>query len=151
MSKPKEAHTMALISLAYVSASSRDITEEDIAQILESSRRNNKQDNITGMLLYRSGYFIQALEGEEKKVIALYNKIAEDERHRNVLTVHKQKISERTFSDWSMGFNNLDNIDTSKLDGYTDFLNQPFEENNLNKSGKRAIALLELFKEGSNY
>ena len=35
--------------------------------------------------MYRDGFFIQALEGEEETVMSLYNKIKTDPRHRSVL------------------------------------------------------------------
>jgi hypothetical protein len=142
---------MSLISLSYVSAASRDMSKEDIENILETARRKNADLDITGMLLYRNGYFIQALEGEEKAVMALYDTIAQDDRHKNVLTVHKQEIDERSFGDWTMGFKNLENVNPDELDGYTDFLDQPFDVEAIKNSGSRAVTLLELFKEGGGY
>ncbi len=142
---------MSLISLTYISVATRPMTSEDLKDILEVSRRNNAQKFITGMLLFRNGYFIQALEGEEAVVMALYDKIAKDERHRNVLTVHKETIDKRSFGSWSMGFHNLDDEDTDKLQAYTDFLDQPFDVDLIKNSGNRTLALLELFKEGPSY
>jgi hypothetical protein len=142
---------MTLISLAYVSASSRDMTNDDLTDILTTARSHNSANNITGMLLYRNGYFIQALEGEEQVVRALYDKISKDSRHRNVLTVQQEEIQERSFGEWSMGFHNLDAEEVESLSGYTDFLDQPFDTDVIAKSGNRAVTLLELFKEGGSY
>lgn len=142
---------MTLISLAYVSAESRNMTAQDIEDILAKAREKNARLNITGMLLYRNGYFIQALEGEEADVMGLYNTIAADDRHRNVLMVSRETISKRSFGDWSMGFHDLEGLDAAELEGYTDFLDQPYEEDNIKQAGSRAVKLLELFKEGSNY
>jgi hypothetical protein len=127
------------------------MTPADIEDILSKSRKNNAADNITGMLLYRNGYFIQALEGEEAPVQRLYEKIAQDERHGNVLTVSKERIKERQFADWSMGFQDLEDIDPAQIEGYTDFLDQPYDEDHIKNAGSRAVKLLELFKEGGSY
>jgi hypothetical protein len=142
---------MTLISLAYVSSESRKMTAQDIEAILEKAREKNAKLNITGMLLYRNGYFIQALEGEEEDVVNLYNTIAKDERHSNVLMVGREDISERSFSDWSMGFRDLEDFDAAELQGYTDFLDQPYDPNQVMNAGSRAVKLLELFKEGGRF
>jgi hypothetical protein len=98
---------MALISLVYVSSGKDDLTDEDFKNILNSCRRNNQPRNVTGMLLYRNGYFIQVLEGEETDVDFIYQRIAADPRHDHVVLVEKNRITERAFPDWSMGFNDL--------------------------------------------
>ncbi len=139
---------MTLISLVYVSVETRPMTAQDIEKILETARTFNPSKNITGMLLYRTGYFIQALEGEDIEVKPLYEKISSDPRHRSVLMIYNKPIEKRAFGDWSMGFKNLEGIDPSKLEGYTDFLIQPITPE-LVGDGSRAKAFLEMFKEES--
>jgi len=142
---------MSIISLVYVSVESHPMTSEDITDILTTARKFNGSQEITGMLLYRTGYFIQALEGETDRVNALYEKIARDPRHRNVLLIYKHLIEKRVFSEWSMGFKNLaDVVDVSKLEGYTDFLEKPITPEMIG-DGSRAKAFLELFKHAENY
>ncbi len=139
---------MTLISLVYVSVETRLMTAQDIEKILETARTFNPSKNITGMLLYRTGYFIQALEGESADVRPLYEKISSDPRHRSVLMVYSKPIGKRAFGDWSMGFKNLEGIDPSKLEGYTDFLTQPITPE-LIGDGSRAKTFLEIFKKKS--
>jgi len=133
---------MSLITLVYVSSAKRKMSDEDLKSILEVSRDNNRKQDISGMLLYRNGFFIQALEGEEDAVQALYNKIKEDPRHGNVLSVYKAKIHERSFADWSMGFNKVEDESLKKLDGFTDFINQPLN----NKFFEIEVADLAFFQ-----
>ncbi len=137
---------MALQSLTYVSSATRDMTEQDIKDILHTSRRNNQARNITGMLLYRNGYFIQALEGEEEDVMELYHRIEQDPRHKNALVVSTDPIEERVFNDWSMGFKNLDNINPDELEGYTDFLQRPFGIEELSRKPSKVKTLLSAFR-----
>lgn len=141
---------MGLICLVYVSIESRPMSPQDITDILETAREFNAKHDITGMLLYRTGYFIQALEGEEEQVRSLYDSIAGDDRHRNVLLVYNKPIEERSFGNWSMGFKNLEGIDTEGLEGYTDFLNEPITPEVIG-DGSRAKAFMELFREEVNY
>lgn len=136
---------MGLISLVYVSFSHGDMSDDELKDILSVSRENNKKLDITGMLLYRNGFFIQALEGEEAVVKALYEKIRQDPRHHSVTTIVTYPIEERQFATWNMGFNKMTDSDLQKLDGYTDFLNHPTGEFFLAKPN-RAKQLLYAFR-----
>ena len=138
---------MSLTDIVYVSYASHKMTAEELKEILEVARDKNKELNVTGMLLYRDGFFIQALEGEEKVVDDLFNDIATDERHKNVLVVYKNHVTTRTFTDWSMGFNKLEDHHLEDLDGYNGMLNANFFAE---KPG-RAVTLLESFRNKSYF
>jgi hypothetical protein len=72
---------------------------------LASARRRNVAVNITGVLLYYRGEFVQILEGETESVFNMYEKfIGTDARHTALNKVHQNKIPHRSFSEWSMGF-----------------------------------------------
>lgn len=142
---------MSLISLTYVSFASRDMTEDDLKDILTKARDKNGRLGITGLLLYRDRYFIQALEGEEDVVTELYDVIAEDPRHGHVLTVGKDQIEKRAFGSWEMGFKNLDSTDLSHLEGYSSYLDEPFDESTFVADPSRAKHFLNLFRSGANY
>jgi hypothetical protein len=102
------------------------MNDDELMAILSVARQTNQELEITGMLLYRDGFFIQALEGEETQVKALYDKIRQDPRHRNVVTVDIHPITERAFVGWHMGFNKITDDAIAGLDdAYTDFLNNP--------------------------
>ena len=95
-----------LVEFLYNSASvSSQLTNVDLDQILASARRRNVAEEITGMLLYYRGEFVQILEGEKKSVENIYDKfIGPDLRHTALNKVHQNTISHRSFSEWSMGF-----------------------------------------------
>lgn len=139
---------MALIALTYVSAAQHMMTSPELLEILKVSKENNRPLNITGMLLYRDGYFIQVLEGEEAAVVELFEKISQDDRHHHVLEVSREVIDNRSFGDWSMGYTNLEELEDPKsIPGYVDFLNTPFSIEMFQKSPSRATRLLQLFKD----
>jgi hypothetical protein len=71
--------------LVYYSIANRDLTEANITDILNHSRRFNKDNNITGCLLFYNNEFIQFLEGDSKSVKDLYANIAKDKRHSNIV------------------------------------------------------------------
>ncbi len=142
---------MALISLVYTSIATQPMSDEELKGILAVSRVNNAAVNVTGMLLHKDGYFIQALEGEAEPVNALYAKIARDPRHNSVYKMFSRTVKERSFGDWSMGFNKLESIDPNELPGYTDFLMRPFDPAFLMDNPSRTTYLLEFFKRKSAF
>lgn len=97
-----------MLHLLYVSGASVRIGDTEIEDILTASRRNNLRDDVTGMLLWADGVFIQVLEGEADTVRTLYRRIQADDRHRNLMLVLEQPAGKRLFSHWSMGFKQLD-------------------------------------------
>ena len=138
---------MPLVSLVYVSFAVHDMSDAELKDILEVSRRNNKYKRITGMLLYRDGFFLQALEGEKAIVDALYDKIAQDPRHRSVLKVYEDVVDHRTFGDWSMGFNKLDDETIAGVPGFTYYLDKPQANPDfLVDKPNRAVRLIQNFK-----
>ncbi len=117
-----------MIQVTYISSETRHMTQVDLEDILSSSRKNNIELGITGMLLYGNKLFIQTLEGEEKKVNDLIRKIKKDSRHKDFkLVSQKEEIKKRQYSAWSMGFKNLSGTDFNAIKGINNF-----NENNFN-------------------
>lgn len=97
-----------MLQMLYVSGASTPMSDAEIQNILTASRRNNQRDGITGMLLWADGVFIQVLEGEPQTVRSVYRRIQADDRHRNLMLVLEQEAEKRVFTQWSMGFKQLD-------------------------------------------
>ena len=95
-----------LVELLYCSISvAPQLTNVDIAQILASARRRNLAEDITGMLIYHRGEFVQILEGRKKSVENLYEKFIDaDPRHTRIYKEQENTISHRRFNKCSMGF-----------------------------------------------
>ena len=66
------------------------------------ARAYNEQQGITGILCYGNGQFLQCIEGEKSKLLALQQRISADKRHKNVKVLLLQAIDERRFFDWRM-------------------------------------------------
>ncbi|KUG07253.1 BLUF domain-containing protein [Solirubrum puertoriconensis] len=93
--------------IVYQSTAVEPFNSEPMQAMLEHSRRKNRRIGITGLLLYSNGNILQILEGEEPIVHELYKLIQHDVRHTNVITLADGPISQRMFSDWSMGFQDI--------------------------------------------
>lgn len=76
--------------------------DAEITQILQTSRRKNKEQNVTGALLFDSGYFAQALEGPRLAIELIFERIQRDPRHGDVTVLSSQTDGRRNFPEWSM-------------------------------------------------
>ena len=76
--------------------------DEELAAIREAARRNNPELEITGVLFYDNGRFLQVLEGEKDALDNLMNKVAGDARHSKIDYLINESIPFRQFSQWNM-------------------------------------------------
>ena len=84
-----------LVRLLYVSRSTENVTPALIESILAQSRAHNPELGITGILCHSGQMFMQVLEGGRAAVNALYNDIVRDARHRDVMLLRYEEITER--------------------------------------------------------
>ena len=116
-------------------------SEEELIQLLETSRQNNAKIGVTGMLLYKDGNFMQLIEGPEEAVRALHAKISIDPRHRGLITLLQGHQENREFQDWAMGFQSLDAAGLRKLPGYSDILNVPLTSEYFSPNPSKCLKL----------
>jgi Sensors of blue-light using FAD len=128
-----------LVRLLYVSRAAEPSASEATESILGQSRQHNPALGITGILCYGGGIFLQAIEGGRNAVSELYGHIQRDRRHKDVVLLHYQEISERRFGGWTMGQVNLAKINTTILLKYSE---RP-ELDPYGVSGDVSLALLE--------
>jgi len=128
-----------LVRLLYVSRAVSPDSPETIESILSDSRAHNLGQGITGILCYGGGIFLQAIEGGRTQVNALYSHIVGDKRHKDVVLLHYEEISERHFGGWTMGQVNLAKLNTSIVLKYSE---RP-ELDPYAVSGRVSLALLE--------
>ena len=109
-----------LVRLLYASRAVDDFSQEEWSKILSQSKANNPGSGITGVLCSSGRIFLQLLEGGRMQVNALYNHIAADPRHNDVVILSYEEISERRFAGWSMGLVNLERVNPSLLLKYSE-------------------------------
>ncbi|WP_062264433.1 BLUF domain-containing protein [Endozoicomonas arenosclerae] len=135
-----------LFCMVYTSSASELFDDEALQSLLNVARKNNKQQDVTGMLLYSEGVFMQALEGEKQSVEQLYNMIAKDPRHYGVIILNQSFIESRQFSQWQMGFKVASRQELVESSSFTDFLNPDFDIRQLQKQPSIAMKLLLSFR-----
>jgi hypothetical protein len=134
-----------MLQIIDASASTRPFTRKELVELLRVARHKNVAADVTGMLLYHAGSFLQVLEGAEEPVEAIYAKVQKDSRHTNLLLLVRETIEERAFEHWSMGFVDTTRI-AEKISGFVDYM-QALQSMSLDKT--RARILLTRFQEGT--
>lgn len=136
-----------MLSLIYVSTSVKLLGEPELMDILRVSRENNQSKDVTGLLLYKGGNFMQVLEGPDDKVEDLFNYIKGDSRHKDVTVISREQISARQFPAWEMAFQNLDNPVVQNEPGYSQFLHDEFVDDVYRDNPLRAYIMLLTFRD----
>jgi hypothetical protein len=94
----------AIWQMLYRSEQAYEMETADMVKLLFDARTFNREHQITGLLLYHGGRFMQLLEGEQRDVQRLFRRIAEDSRHRDVVVEVNAPADRRLFPQWQMGY-----------------------------------------------
>ncbi len=97
-----------IFQLVYSSKATQPFWPDDLFLLVEKSRRKNEMRDITGMLLFHEGNFLQLLEGPERAVLSCFKLVQSDPRHTSVQVLLTQTREQRDFPDWTMGFEKVD-------------------------------------------
>jgi len=127
-----------LYHLIYVSKAKPYFSETDFVRLLFQSRINNSLNQITGLLLYHAGGFMQYIEGSRENVLILINKIQQDDRHYDFKIIAGGPINQRHFQNWSMQYQCF-------ADGELEQMLNCKQIANNNDAVMRAIKLIKLF------
>jgi hypothetical protein len=135
-----------LIHLVYLSSAANHFTSADLEGLMEQAVANNARVGVTGILLYRDGNFMQAIEGTPAAIDALYRKIAADPRHRHLIKVLQEPITEREFAGWSMAFRDLNSSEVRQHPAFNEYLNLTLAPAEFADKPSRVRRLLETFR-----
>jgi hypothetical protein len=91
--------------LVYKSFEATPFSEADLKKLLVASRLRNAEAELTGMLIYDRGAFLQMLEGDVGAIVKTFNRIERDPRHKDIsILLRDPNAIARAFGKWSMGF-----------------------------------------------
>ncbi len=94
-----------LHQFAYISNEKQYFTDEDLRVLMMRAREKNKRMELTGLLLYDNGTFLQVLEGPQDSIEIMKQELLNDSRHENMDVIYSSdKLFEREFANWRMGF-----------------------------------------------
>lgn len=98
------AEVSSLYSLVYTSTASRPLAKSDLEHILTNARKRNLEEDVTGLLLFTDGKFMQYLEGPQSGVLKIFESIKKSKLHEKIVETSRQAIAAREYGDWSMAF-----------------------------------------------
>ncbi len=102
--KPLEDECV-LYELVYRSTIAPDAGPNCIPDIARVSRSFNRNNDITGILVFDGAHFCQLFEGDHETITALIKRIEADPRHTDFRILHQGfREGERRFLAWSMAF-----------------------------------------------
>ncbi|MCM8533246.1 MAG: BLUF domain-containing protein [Lentisphaeraceae bacterium] len=94
---------MSNFQLIYASKSVTNFDFKSIKELSTKAAANNKSLDVTGLLIYGEGKYIQILEGSQEEVNRLFLKISTDKRHADIVLLNYCKAIGRQFPQWNMG------------------------------------------------
>jgi hypothetical protein len=93
-----------LYQLVYSSVATEAMPKSKLYKILHGARAANTIADVTGLLVFAEGKFLQVLEGPREIVRELMQKIAADQRHKDVRVIAERDVEDRIFSSWKMAY-----------------------------------------------
>ena len=97
-----------LHAIVYVSSATRQLTEADIGHLLNRARERNQQHDVTGVLLFCHGNFMQYIEGPQASLQTIYDIIRADPMHQQLIELFNEPIASRAMQGWSMAYRVMD-------------------------------------------
>lgn len=91
-----------MLSLIYVSRVANRFALDQLDALAADAAERNAQAGVTGLLLCNGRHFLQLLEGEEMAVRATMSRIAQDQRHHDLVVIRDDLRPMRECALWSM-------------------------------------------------
>lgn len=132
--------------LVYVSTAVEPFSRRDLDALVSGARVRNEAAGITGFLLHRRGNFLQLLEGDREAVVALYERLLRDRRHRCVTRLLEGTVEARSFPGTPLGYQDLDAAEVLALPGFSEFLGDSLADEEFENDPGRALKMLLLFR-----
>ena len=108
-----------MFTICYVSSAKPGLSQEELESLFNATQQYNISEDITGILLFESGKFLQVLEGPKDLLNDLYEKIKEDDRHENIFLILKSRTKQRIFEEYSSRFSIVKSKeDLQKIEAY---------------------------------
>ena len=135
---------MKLRRLVYTSHATVSLSKRDLLDLLHEARGYNMIDNISGVLMYKEGYFLQVIEGDPETIDALFIRLKKDTRHSDIKILFETPTDHRLFENWAMGCADFDDPSLSMLPGLrTDLADPKVVEELVNNLPEVANFLIE--------
>ena len=113
-----------MIRLVGVSTTEQLLSQDVLLDILRTNAQNLERDQITGLLVYHSGDFLQVLEGPEDLVEQVMERVIVTPENEAVNVLLREEIEERYFDRWTMSFATTEDLAPEDRKHLSDFLDR---------------------------
>ena len=107
-----------LMQLIYMSTPVDGTTQESLVSVVSKAQAYNLAHEISGFLLFDGQHVLQLLEGPKREVMALFEKIKNDDRHHHVQALYEEVSEERAMPFLGMGLSFINSKENLKHDFY---------------------------------
>lgn len=76
--------------------------DDDLLPLLDWCHEVNPSLDVTGVLCFLDGVYMQYIEGDESMLDPLFQRIRKDSRHESVTCLERRAIRQRAFPEWRM-------------------------------------------------
>lgn len=128
-----------LHAICYISNSVDLWQARPLENLFILSKIQNVFRNVTGLLLYNEGTFLQVVEGGKDTIAVLLSKIKRDKRHNQITVMFDRPIKHRIFKSFQTGLVSSDNEKELKK------LNSKIQFSKTSKYAKSINAILDSF------
>lgn len=136
---------MTIHTLIYVSTAAREYEPRELARIISDAVPSNGMLNITGMLVYSKGTFMQVMEGPKNNIDLTFNRIQRDPRHYGIMVIYRGDVDARSFPGWAMGFRSLGEKGLESVAGFVSLNRNGFDFERMKANPGLALSMLQDF------
>ncbi|MEQ8302939.1 MAG: BLUF domain-containing protein [Cyclobacteriaceae bacterium] len=133
-----------MFHIVYTSRATQAFDQLQLVDLLKHSRKYNRLWDVTGILLYIEGKFIQVLEGDKDVVQEVYARVKKDPWHDRVVVVEEGESERRIFKNWAMGFRISSYSEFSSVTGFKE-IDTFFDEHAPTQHPESLLHFLEQF------
>ncbi|WP_298950906.1 BLUF domain-containing protein [uncultured Nonlabens sp.] len=126
-------------TICYISKAAQELTTQDIKELFKNTSSVNNSNKVSGFLLHSINNFFQVLEGEERHLKNLFEKIQEDTRHSDIYEVYNKHTTHPVFKGYKSEF------DIVKSSEDLEILVSYLSQNNANSTNLKLKRLLKPF------
>lgn len=91
-----------MIQICYTSRATAPLDRQGYDHLVLQAQGRNRDDDVTGLLLYDGSRFIQALEGPDALASACMSRIERDPRHEAIDIISRSAVAGRQFGTFAM-------------------------------------------------
>lgn len=104
-----------LSTIIYRSHIADDVPVKILEELAVKANKVNELFDVTGILLFNGTHFFQVLEGPEKAVRTIYDRLCDDSRHHNIVELMRDYAPSRRFGNVGMELFDLRQYDKATV------------------------------------